>query len=147
MTFESLGIAAPVLRAIHDLGYTIPTPIQNDTIPAGIEGRDILGCAQTGTGKTAAFAVPILHRLAERRVDREPSHSRRSSGAAVSIRALILAPTRELAAQIGDCFNRYGKHSRLRTTVIFGGVNQNPQTRELERGVDIVVATDRKAHV
>jgi len=141
MTFESLGIAAPILRAIHDLGYTIPTPIQKDTIPAGIEGRDILGCAQTGTGKTAAFAVPILHRLAERRVDREPVNSRRSSGQAVSIRALILAPTRELAAQIGDCFNRYGKHSRLRTTVIFGGVNQNPQTRELQRGVDIVVAT------
>ncbi len=141
MTFESLGIAAPLLRAIHDLGYTIPTAIQKDAIPAAIEGRDILGCAQTGTGKTAAFAVPILHRLSHPDGKHEPAGNRRSRDAVAPIRALILAPTRELAAQIGDCFARYGKQLSLRTTIIFGGVNQNPQTRDLQRGVDIVVAT------
>jgi len=144
MTFESLGIAAPVLRAIHDLGYQEPTAIQKEAIPAGIEGRDILGCAQTGTGKTAAFAVPILHRLSEQR--KEPEHngrgdSRQGRSGRDFVRALVLAPTRELAAQIGDCFDRYGQHTRLQTTVIFGGVNQNPQTRALERGVDVIVAT------
>jgi ATP-dependent RNA helicase RhlE len=144
MTFESLGIAEPVLLAIHDLGYTTPTPIQKDAIPSAIEGRDILGCAQTGTGKTAAFAVPILHRLASAPTAKPPRPSgdrRRGRDTACPIRALVLAPTRELAAQIGDCFGRYGKHARLRSAVIFGGVNQNPQTRDLDRGVDIVVAT------
>lgn len=141
MTFASLGIAAPVLRAIDDLGYTIPTAIQKDAIPAAIEGRDILGCAQTGTGKTAAFAVPILHRLSENNAAPDSRNARRSQRDEVPVRALVLAPTRELAAQISDCFVRYGKRCRLRTAVIFGGVNQNPQTRELQRGVDIIVAT------
>lgn len=146
MTFESLGIAAPVLRAIHDLGYKEPTAIQKEAIPAAIEGSDILGCAQTGTGKTAAFAVPILHRLSQPRGEREANpngrgESRRGRRGPECVRALVLAPTRELAAQIGDCFNRYGQHTRLQTTVVFGGVNQNPQTRALERGVDVVVAT------
>jgi ATP-dependent RNA helicase RhlE len=146
MTFESLGIAAPLLRAIHDLGYTTPTAIQSGAIPAAIEGRDILGCAQTGTGKTAAFAVPLLQRVSESRQDR-PDRSERTDrrkqnhSQADSVRALVLAPTRELAAQIGDCFIRYGKQMRLRTAVIFGGVSQNPQTRDLQRGVDIIVAT------
>jgi ATP-dependent RNA helicase RhlE len=157
MTFESLGIAAPLLRAIQDLGYTVPTAIQKGAIPAAIEGRDILGCAQTGTGKTAAFAVPLLQRVSELRKDRSQHvdqgaqsdrpqrgakriHSNTHSNVD-SVRALVLAPTRELAAQIGDCFIRYGKQLRLRTAVIFGGVNQNPQTRDLQRGVDIVVAT------
>lgn len=142
MTFESLGIAAPVLRAIHDLGYSTPTAIQIDAIPAAIEGRDILGCAQTGTGKTAAFAVPILHRLSEHKTSRDSSSGRRPQrDEKIPVRALVLAPTRELAAQINDCFARYGKHSRIRAAVIFGGVNQNPQTRELQRGVDVIVAT------
>ncbi|MGV3485692.1 MAG: DEAD/DEAH box helicase [Planctomycetaceae bacterium] len=141
MTFESLGIAAPVLRAIHDLGYTTPTAIQTDSIPAAIEGRDILGCAQTGTGKTAAFAVPILHRLSSEKASQSPRQGRRSRRDDFPVRALVLAPTRELAAQIGDCFVRYGKHSGVRTAVLFGGVNQNPQTRELDRGVDVIVAT------
>jgi len=142
MTFESLGIASPIVRSVADLGYEIPTPIQQQSIPVAITGRDILGCAQTGTGKTAAFAIPILHRLNEsaesaprRRGDRQTGQSARP------IRGLVLAPTRELAAQIGDCFNRYGANLSLRSTVIFGGVNQNPQTRTLDRGVDIVVAT------
>ena len=148
MTFESLGIAAPILRAITDLGYKNPTAIQSEAIPAGIEGRDILGCAQTGTGKTAAFAVPLLHRLSQQREarneqrqsgnDRRDRSSRRGPA---PTRALILAPTRELAAQIGECFTRYGKHLHLNTAVIFGGVNQNPQTRLLDKGVDIIVAT------
>jgi ATP-dependent RNA helicase RhlE len=141
MTFDSLGIAAPVLRAVHDLGYTTPTAIQKDAIPAAIAGRDILGCAQTGTGKTAAFAVPILHRLSAKRRDNDPSPSRGNRDRSDFARALVLAPTRELAAQIGDCFKRYGKHSGLKSTVIFGGVNQNPQTRDIQRGVEIIVAT------
>lgn len=142
MTFESLGIAAPVLRAVQDLGYTTPTSIQIKSIPAAIEGRDILGCAQTGTGKTAAFAIPIIHRLAgKRRPASAPTRRGSDRAHNDSVRALVLAPTRELAAQIDNCFKRYGKYSGLRSTVIFGGVNQNPQTRDLQRGVDIIVAT------
>jgi ATP-dependent RNA helicase RhlE len=142
MTFDSLGIAAPLLRAIHDLGYKTPTPIQADAIPAAIDGCDILGCAQTGTGKTAAFAIPILQQLAE--TPRSPSGSpsrHRGGERSDAVRALVLAPTRELAAQIGESFRRYGKHTGLKSTVIFGGVNQNPQTRDVQRGVDIIVAT------
>ncbi len=152
MTFESLGLAAPLMRAIQTLGYTEPTAIQVKSIPDAISGRDMLGCAQTGTGKTAAFALPILHRLVTSRdgdqvpkpAPRKAPGPRGPSARAPQIcfpRALILAPTRELAAQIGVSFNRYGKHSHQRTVVLFGGVNQNPQTQSLGRGAEIIVAT------
>ncbi len=142
MTFESLGIAAPILRAIHDLGYTIPTAIQQKAIPIALDGRDVLGCAQTGTGKTAAFAVPILDRLSDDSASESAHSTGRKRGQSVrNTRALILAPTRELAAQIGESFSKYGKHTRLRSAVIFGGVSQHGQTKQLDRGVDIIVAT------
>ncbi|HVS62846.1 MAG TPA: DEAD/DEAH box helicase [Thermoanaerobaculia bacterium] len=128
-SFDELGLAPALLRAVDDTGYDEPTPIQLQAIPPGLAGRDILGCAQTGTGKTAAFALPILQRLAE---------GPRSGG---GIRALILAPTRELAAQIAASFERYGRRTGLRTTVVFGGVSKRPQTAELRRGVDVLVAT------
>jgi ATP-dependent RNA helicase RhlE len=133
MTFAEFRLAEPILRAVIAEGYTIPTPIQEKAIPHVMEGHDVLGCAQTGTGKTAAFALPILHRLGRSR-----SQDRRHVRA---IRVLILAPTRELAAQIGDSFRAYGRHTQLRHAVIFGGVNQNPQVQALRSGVDILVAT------
>jgi ATP-dependent RNA helicase RhlE len=131
MQFEELKLIAPLLKAIREQGYDTPTPIQEMAIPDVLAGRDLLGCAQTGAGKTAAFALPILQRLLAAGI---PFGKRR-------IRALILAPTRELAAQIDECFGAYGAHTGLRHTVIFGGVRQGPQTRALERGVDILVAT------
>ena len=134
MTFEEFRLAEPILRAVRAEGYTTPTPIQTKAIPPAMEGHDVLGCAQTGTGKTAAFALPILHRLGQSR----PQDGRRHARA---IRALIVAPTRELAAQIGDSLRAYGRHTTCRSTVIFGGVNQNPQARALREGVDILVAT------
>ncbi|HEX2973093.1 MAG TPA: DEAD/DEAH box helicase [Tepidisphaeraceae bacterium] len=130
MNFADLRLAEPLLRAIAAQGYSIPTPIQMQAIPHVLSGRDLLGCAQTGTGKTAAFALPILHRL----MQTPPASPRR-------IRALILAPTRELSAQIGDSIYDYGRYTGLRHTVIFGGVNQNSQVRALRSGVDTVVAT------
>jgi ATP-dependent RNA helicase RhlE len=130
MSFEVFGLAEPLVRAVSAAGYTQPTPIQAQAIPPVLEGRDLLGSAQTGTGKTAAFALPVLHRMASRAV---PANR--------PIRVLVLSPTRELAAQIGESFREYGKFVRCRHTVIFGGVGQGPQTRDLERGVDIVVAT------
>lgn len=133
MKFEDLRLSEPILRAVLAEGYTTPTPIQVKAIPHVLDGRDVLGCAQTGTGKTAAFALPILHRLGQ-----SPPHHRR---AVRPIRVLILAPTRELAAQIHESFNCYGRHTSLRHTVIFGGVNQNPQARALKDGIDVVVAT------
>ncbi len=155
MTFDDLRLAEPILRSIRAEGYTHPTPIQVKAIPLVMEGRDVLGCAQTGTGKTAAFALPILHRLGHSgsagvRSVRSENHSgreslqgrRRESGVASSrIRVLVLAPTRELAAQIGESFVAYGRNTALRSTVIFGGVNQNPQVRALQAGVEILVAT------
>jgi ATP-dependent RNA helicase RhlE len=129
--FTDLGLAPELLHAIETTGYSDPTPIQVQAIPPGLAGRDILGCAQTGTGKTAAFALPILQRLA--------ATPRTQQGSA--IRALILAPTRELAAQIGASFERYGRRTGLRTTVVFGGVSKGPQASTLRRGVDILVAT------
>jgi ATP-dependent RNA helicase RhlE len=129
-TFDTLGLAPALLRAIHDLGHTRPTPIQASAIPAGLSGRDILGCAQTGTGKTAAFALPIIQRLAA--VPATRGHT--------PVRALILSPTRELASQIGESFANYGKYTHLRQAVIFGGVGQNPQVDALRRGVDVLVA-------
>ena len=130
MNFKELNLIPPLLRAIEDAGYERPTPIQEQSIPPLLEGRDVLGCAQTGTGKTAAFSLPILQHLAE-----SPGQGRRA------IRALVLTPTRELAAQIGESFASYGEHLNLRHLVIFGGVNQNPQVRALRAGIDILVAT------
>src|SRR6056297_3615531 len=131
MTFKELGIIDPILRAIGDEGYTQPTPIQEQSIPILLRRKDLLGCAQTGTGKTAAFAIPILqHLYNERRTDGKRQ-----------IRALIVTPTRELAIQIGERFTTYGKHTGLRITVIFGGVKQGAQTATLNQGVDILVAT------
>ena len=129
MTFRDLGLIAPILSALEDQGYTRPSPIQEKAIPPALEGRDVLGCAQTGTGKTCAFATPILQRL---HADPQPKHP---------IRALILTPTRELAIQIGENIEAYGKNLPLRTAVIFGGVGQAPQVEQLRRGVDILVAT------
>ena len=132
MLFEDLKISAPIMRALALEGYEAPTPIQVQAIPPSLEGKDILGCAQTGTGKTAAFAIPILQGLTPE--DKNPRRNR-------SIQALILAPTRELAIQIGDSFTSYGRYLDLKTLVIYGGVSQNPQTKALESGTDILVAT------
>src|SRR3546814_220411 len=130
-TFTDLGLAEPLLRALAAANYTTPTPIQAQSIPALLQGRDMLGLAQTGTGKTAAFALPILQRLAAQNEHAAPK----------SVRALILAPTRELAVQISDSFKTYGRHLQLRQAVILGGVSQGPQVRALSRGVDILIAT------
>jgi ATP-dependent RNA helicase RhlE len=131
MSFDSLGLLAELRRAVADQGYTEPTPIQCQAIPAILDGRDIMAGAQTGTGKTAGFTLPMLQRLTE-------SATRARSRA---VRALVLTPTRELAAQVGDSVQTYGKHLPLRTAVIFGGVKINPQIDALRRGVDILVAT------
>ncbi len=132
--FTSLNLADPILRALADEGYTTPTPIQAQAIPLVLAGRDVLGCAQTGTGKTAAFALPIIHRLLESPAPMATSHIKKA-------RVLVLSPTRELATQIADSFKTYGKHTRLSGAVIFGGVSQRMQERSLQRGVDIIVAT------
>jgi ATP-dependent RNA helicase RhlE len=132
LTFSDLGLVEPILRAIAVEGYTVPTPIQREAVPLVLAGKDLFGCAQTGTGKTAAFALPILHRLWT---------NRPTPGAGRKIRALVLSPTRELAAQIEESFSAYGRNTALRTGVIYGGVNQNPQVRMLQHGVDILVAT------
>ncbi len=128
--FSDLGLAEPILRALHSKNYVTPTPIQARAIPQLLDGRDMLGIAQTGTGKTAAFALPILQQLAEHR-----------GGKKRGPRALILAPTRELAIQIGEECRAYGKHLRLRQTVIYGGVSQRTQVNALAGGVDLVIAT------
>ncbi len=127
MNFEELALIEPLLRAVRAEGYTTPTPIQVSSIPALLAGRDLCGTAQTGTGKTAAFALPILQRLA-------------ATPGSGGIRALILSPTRELAAQIGDSFAAYGKFLSLRHAVVFGGVGQGAQERALRNGIDILVA-------
>ncbi len=130
MTFETLGLSEPILRAVQASGYDTPTPIQAQAIPAILSGSDIMAAAQTGTGKTAGFTLPMLHLLANR--DRvKKNHTR----------ALILTPTRELAAQIQDSIVTYSKYLELRSTVVFGGVNINPQMQKLNKGVDILVAT------
>ncbi|WP_437693304.1 DEAD/DEAH box helicase [Sorangium sp. So ce176] len=131
MQFADLKLIEPLLRAIEAEGYSAPTPIQEQAIPPILEGNDVLGCAQTGTGKTAAFALPILQRLAQGGVSAGPR----------GLRVLVLTPTRELAAQIGESFVTYGKNLGLRTAVIFGGVGQRPQMEALRRGVDVLVAT------
>ena len=129
MTFEELNLSAPVLRAVREAGYTVPSPIQAAAIPPVLAGRDLMGCAQTGTGKTAAFGLPMLDRLAAAK-PKKPG----------AVRALILTPTRELALQIGESFAAYGKYLPLRSTVIFGGVGQAPQVQALRSGVEILVA-------
>ncbi len=130
MTFQELNLLPQLLRAVDELGYTVPSPIQAQSIPTVLKGGDLIGCAQTGTGKTAAFAIPILQRL-NSRVGK--SHK--------PIRALVLTPTRELALQIKESFDQYGKYLRIQNTVIFGGVGQAPQVEALQRGVDVLVAT------
>jgi ATP-dependent RNA helicase RhlE len=130
-TFKDLGLSAPILKALDTEGYVTPTPIQTAAIPAVMAGRDLMGLAQTGTGKTAAFALPILHRLAQQK---RPASRR-------GCRALILSPTRELASQIADSFKAYGRHLGLTVAAVFGGVGYRPQLQALSRGVDILVAT------
>lgn len=132
MTFSELGLAEPILRAVAADGYENPTPIQAQAIPQVMAGKDLFGCAQTGTGKTAAFALPILHHLWT---------NRPAPGSGRKIRVLVLSPTRELAAQIEESFSSYGRHTPLRTGVIYGGVSQNPQVKTLRNGIDVLVAT------
>ncbi|HPR85776.1 MAG TPA: DEAD/DEAH box helicase [Prolixibacteraceae bacterium] len=131
MTFKELKISEPILKALVNKNYQTPTPIQEQAIPVAIAGRDLLGIAQTGTGKTAAFAIPIIQHL-----DQPQLRSKKRE-----IKALILTPTRELAIQVGECFKDYARFTDVRHTVIFGGVNQNPQVDALKRGTDILVAT------
>ncbi|WP_310462457.1 DEAD/DEAH box helicase [Sphaerotilus sp.] len=134
MTFDDLGLAQPILRAIREQGYEIPTPIQAQAIPAVLAGGDLLAGAQTGTGKTAGFTLPLLHRLAA-------GQPAKDSRGRYAIRALILTPTRELAAQVEESVRTYGKHLSLKSMVMFGGVGMGPQIAQLKRGVDILVAT------
>lgn len=131
MEFSQLGIQSQILRALNDRSYKIPTPIQEKTIPVALEGRDVLGLAQTGTGKTASFAIPTLQNLKEAKYVKNKR----------VIRSLILTPTRELAIQIEDSFKEYGKYMPLRTLVIFGGVGQGKQVEVLQKGIDILIAT------
>lgn len=131
MTFKELNLIEPLLKALDHEGYSIPTPIQTTAIPLILADHDVLGCAQTGTGKTAAFSIPILQKL----------YTAPQSKGHRPIKALVLTPTRELAIQIGESFAAYGKHTGLRHTVIFGGVGQKPQTDALKRSVDILIAT------
>ncbi|MCD4824086.1 MAG: DEAD/DEAH box helicase [Phycisphaerae bacterium] len=137
MRFDDFGLIEPILQAIEQEGYTDPTPIQVEAIPHVMTGGDLLGCAQTGTGKTAAFALPILHRLATH----PHPNKKQDKHNARPIRTLVLSPTRELAAQIGDSFKAYGRNTGLKHTVVYGGVKQGPQTNALKKGVDILVAT------
>jgi ATP-dependent RNA helicase RhlE len=130
VTFADLGLIEPLQRAVREEGYAQPTPIQERAIPILLEGRDLLGCARTGTGKTAAFALPILQRL----VAHPPARGR-------AARVLVLVPTRELAAQVGESFRNYGRHLHVAVAVVYGGVGQDPQVRALQRGVEVVVAT------
>ncbi len=124
---ESLGLAPELVRAVEEQGYAEPTPVQREAIPLGLEGRDLVGSAQTGTGKTAAFLLPILQRL--------------KTGTPGNLRALVLVPTRELAEQVLDSARAYGRHSGVQSAAVYGGVGMEPQTRALKRGVDIVIAT------
>lgn len=142
MSFSELRLSEPIVRAVTAEKYTTPTPIQMQAIPEVMSGRDLLACAQTGTGKTAAFALPILHRLGlVQNNDGQTRNGDSRSRDRRPIRALILAPTRELASQIGDSFRTYGRHTGLRHVAIFGGVNQYHQVRSLQQGVDILIAT------
>ncbi|MDC1206847.1 DEAD/DEAH box helicase, partial [Akkermansiaceae bacterium] len=128
--FDSLGLDPLILKAVTDTGYDTPTPIQAQAIPAVMSGSDVMAAAQTGTGKTAGFTLPLLHKLAPGR----PARDRQ-------VRALVLTPTRELAAQVSESVTTYGKHLKLTNAVVFGGVKANPQISKLRRGVDILIAT------
>ena len=130
MTFKELNITKPVLKALIEKEYTIPTPIQEQAIPIALQNRDLLGCARTGTGKTAAFAIPVIQNLLKVQTEKHRS-----------IKALVLTPTRELAIQINESFSAYAKYTSLKHSVIFGGVNQKPQINTLAKGVDILIAT------
>lgn len=131
MTFNELGIIDPILKALENQGYTTPTPIQAQAIPILLQKKDLLGCAQTGTGKTAAFSIPIIQHLHNTPFDRGQR----------KIKALVITPTRELAIQIGENFTAYSTHCRIKNTVIFGGVKQGAQTNALKHGVDVLIAT------
>jgi len=128
MSFDSLGLKAELLRAVGEQGYTQPTPIQLKAIPAMLAGRDLMASAQTGTGKTAAFTLPLLQKLSDQTGPRK-------------LRALILTPTRELAAQVHENLRAYGRHLNLKSLEVFGGVNINPQMDKLRRGIDVLIAT------
>ena len=146
MTFSDFGFSTELLRAVRAKNYTVPTPIQEKAIPHVLSGKDLLGCAQTGTWKTAAFALPILQKLGQeggQGQEQEGPHPGRKEKkrAFRPVRALVLTPTRELATQIGESFREYGRHTGLRQTTVYGGVSQVPQERALREGVDIVVAT------
>lgn len=132
MTFDKLGLSADILRAVSDQGYTTPTPVQAQAIPVILEGHDIMAGAQTGTGKTAGFTLPLLQILSNEHPERRRSHH---------VRVLVLTPTRELAAQVGESVETYGKYLPLKSAVVFGGVGINPQIQKLKRGVDVLVAT------
>lgn len=131
MTFKELNIIQPILKAIEEKGYNRPTPIQQQAIPVALSRKDILGCAQTGTGKTASFAIPIIQLL-----QADPIITKRKG-----VKALILTPTRELALQISECLDEYARYTPVRHGVMFGGVNQRPQVTMLQKGIDILVAT------
>ncbi|MCA8989386.1 MAG: DEAD/DEAH box helicase, partial [Planctomycetaceae bacterium] len=130
-TFTDLGLSSPIQRALKSQNYSTPTPIQAQTLPHAMQGRDVLGCAQTGTGKTAAFALPILHQLGQQNRKAIPHQPF----------ALILTPTRELAGQVHDNLKAFGQHLKLFSAVIYGGVGQGNQVKALKRGVHIVIAT------
>jgi ATP-dependent RNA helicase RhlE len=132
LKFEQLNVIAPILSALQSQGYEVPTPIQQQAIPVVLEGKDLLACAQTGTGKTAAFAIPILQLLHQQGINGELSHG---------IKAMVLTPTRELAIQIDESFKEYGQNLHLKHTAIFGGVSQHQQVSKLRRGIDILIAT------
>src|SRR6188768_3222417 len=132
MKFEDLNLLKNIQQSLEEEGYQNPTPIQEQAIPIILEGTDLVGCAQTGTGKTAAFAIPILNSL---------HHIVGSSKKVKHIRTLVVTPTRELALQIGESFDTYGKYTNIRQLTIFGGVNQVPQVDQLKKGVDILIAT------
>ena len=134
MKFTELGLSEPLLRAIADQGYDTPTPIQKQAIPAVLQGGDLMGGAQTGTGKTAGFTLPMLQRLSSEPIKKDAKGR-------ICIRALILTPTRELAAQVEESVRTYGKYLKLTSMVMFGGVGMQPQINALRRGVDILVAT------
>src|SRR5437762_12583829 len=138
VSFVDLDLAPEVLHAVRDAGYTHPTPIQQQAIPVALAGRDLIGLAQTGTGKTAGFTLPIIQNLISAPLTNE-------NGEAVHrVRVLILTPTRELAAQVEESFRKYGKHTELRVVPVYGGVGLEPPAKALRRGVDVVVATPRR---
>lgn len=132
MSFNDLGLIEPIERALREEGYSQPTPVQQKSIPVALQQKDVLGCAQTGTGKTAAFAIPVLQLM---------QTQSGSNGRTRNVRALVLTPTRELAIQIGESFSAYGRYLPLKKLVIFGGVSQQPQVQALRQGVDILIAT------